>query len=56
MITDVINYNMRCIETVNVCIVKVMNKKINYNMRCIETVDNNSGGMLELDKLQHEMY
>ena len=53
---SMINYNMRCIETVLVIRVKSPEQKINYNMRCIETVALWAVKVLLGDKLQHEMY
>ena len=32
-----INYNMRCIETLTVLAESLFPESINYNMRCIET-------------------
>ena len=51
-----INYNMRCIETVNIesSVKKMLG--INYNMRCIETKYKYWRGVIIGDKLQHEMY
>ena len=51
-----INYNMRCIETLYKSNIMSAFHEINYNMRCIETsLGLCSGGKCN-DKLQHEMY
>ena len=51
-----INYNMRCIETMRTLIINAENDSINYNMRCIETKIIERNNLKEYDKLQHEMY
>ena len=39
ILKDMINYNMRCIETYKVFYILCLIQLINYNMRCIETVN-----------------
>ena len=53
---QMINYNMRCIETIvkGACVVPC--GMINYNMRCIETNHKEVLDLDKMDKLQHEMY
>ena len=54
--SEMINYNMRCIETLPFYLIKINVSMINYNMRCIETRTAKPQRRFGEDKLQHEMY